>query len=519
MLCSLLIFQFKSADVIINRLCENALSGGASLQQHQLTYTLICSKLDFTDMLVMYEKDEDAERENKRIFALLKNLQIDENNLEEDTEEQQVCIAEMLKEVQGKGKCKLLELNHLYYVIHILVPSYYDNFTAPRVRDRTPEAITKQSTSPSIFVDKTPERKDFVSTPVGPGKKRHPLKLVEPSNHLIVPLNDKQFFSPKVSRGLENLIGSDDDDEVFISVPSKENVTRVPRNVLKTSCIKSEFLDKAKVASCSPDGQDNIEDIKNVTINKVSKIVQPSKPPSMNETYSVNGTFNVTEKHPSSLRPTSKTLPVTVNDCQDNVGGVKNVSTNKLSKSGRPSKPKTQSSCNETYSLDVTHTSSSKTLPVSEKAPSSRRITSKTVSVDEKPPSSRRITSKTLPVDGKPPSSRVTSSGNEKAPSSARVVTKSKALPLQAAESGTDSVCKETIASVQASTRNTGASASSLAAKNNLKCAKKVSTSSGRNLNNTEQLKDSETRASKLSSDVPDKSVEPSIRQTRQRKR
>ena len=90
----------------MKRLSANDPSSGASLQRHQLTRTLIYSKLDLVDMLVIYKKDKEALKENRHIFALLNDLKTDEDNLTLVTEEQQVCIAEMLMRISSKGEGK-----------------------------------------------------------------------------------------------------------------------------------------------------------------------------------------------------------------------------------------------------------------------------------------------------------------------------------------------------------------------------------------------------------------------------
>ncbi|XP_034247765.1 uncharacterized protein LOC117649270 [Thrips palmi] len=272
---------FKSADLTVKRLCANALSQGAFLQQHQLTSALIGAKLDFVDMLVMYGKDKDAHRENERIFSLLNNLFTDENNLTVDTKEQRICITEISEQAKEKAK-------------------------SPRVLKTTPKANISPRTSPHIFIDKTPEAKELPITPVGPGKRRPPLQqLIKAPNHHLKPLTDKQFYSPKVSRDLENLIGSDDDSDIFVTVPSKENVSHTPHRLEKASCNKQDFIEEASVSSCLPGGQETQADgIKNVQAKKLSKVVQSSKSKAVSDE-----TFIVSEKS-SSLKQPTKSLPV-----------------------------------------------------------------------------------------------------------------------------------------------------------------------------------------------------------------
>lgn len=290
--------QFNCADVSIKKLGANILSQGVSLQMHDLVFNLIRSKLDFVDMLVMYGKDKDALRENDLIFNLLNNLQTDENNLKMDAEEQQICIGEMLQERQRKAKGKYSVCNIMDFKNILTSPCMHQFMTlahyfAAPPRAKTPVDERSQRSSPNIFLDKTPESKNLSVTPVGLGKKRPPLKLVDGSNHLLVPLTDEQFFSPKVSSDLMNRIVSDDDDDHVIP-ERKENVSRMPRRLVKSPA-NNVGLQKPGVTSVVPDVEEKVGVAKNIK----TKSVRPSNP---------NSTYVIDDKPTSSRRASSKTL-------------------------------------------------------------------------------------------------------------------------------------------------------------------------------------------------------------------
>lgn len=90
------------------QLSQNVHLPGRLLQQHEVACTEICLRLDFVDMLVMYERDEQALAKNGDIFDLLKNLRTTERQLMVEALEQKICIISLVekkKRIQN-GKFK-----------------------------------------------------------------------------------------------------------------------------------------------------------------------------------------------------------------------------------------------------------------------------------------------------------------------------------------------------------------------------------------------------------------------------
>lgn len=80
------------------------------MQQHQVACTEICLRLDFVDMLVMYEKDEQALLKNGDIFDLLKNLRTSERQLMAEALEQKICIVSLVEKKKRIQNGKLKDL-------------------------------------------------------------------------------------------------------------------------------------------------------------------------------------------------------------------------------------------------------------------------------------------------------------------------------------------------------------------------------------------------------------------------